>query len=258
MKETTRPARRRALGWMAGAAALLRMGRARARSRGGEDAGVGAGASPDARVTPAAQPSDPRAIVPSRPGALDVVFEGGGMKGAAFAGAMEILLGRGFRLRRLIGSSAGAITAAFLAAGYGAPELATALGERIPGSPKRRFSAFLDPPSMIPPPPNVSPLKWSVFALAVVKAFESGSRLGMPVPPEVLTSFARRGLFLFSTGAVADDGAFLTWLADALERKGISPDATLGQLQKSFGARGLQLSLAATDVSAQRLLILNH
>jgi predicted acylesterase/phospholipase RssA len=239
---------------MAGAAALLRLGRAYAR--GGEDAG--ASASPDARVVPAAPPRDPRAIVGARPGALDVVFEGGGMKGAAFAGAVEILFGRGFRLRRLIGSSAGAITAALLAAGYGVSELATALGERIPGSPKRRFSSFLEPPAVIPPPPNVSPLKWSLFTLAVLKAFESGSRLGMPLPTEVLTSYARRGLALFSTGAIADDGAFLSWMADSLERKGISREATLGELQQRFGARGLQLSLAATDVSAQRLLILNH
>ena len=252
VKDPTRPARRLALGWMTGTAALLRMGRAYAHARGD------AGASPDVRVAPAAQPRDLRAIVGARPGPLDVVFEGGGMKGAAFAGAVEILLGRGFKLRRLIGSSAGAITAAFLAAGYGASELASVLGERTSGSPKRRFSSFLDPPAVIPPPPNVSPLKWSLFALGVVKAVESGSRLGMPLSPEALGSYARRGLFLFSTGAVADDAAFLAWMADSLERKGISRDATLGELQRTFGARGLQLSLAATDVSAQRLLILNH
>jgi predicted acylesterase/phospholipase RssA len=63
---------------------------------------------------------------------------------------------------------------------------------------------------------------------------------------------------LFSTGAIADDGAFLAWMADSLERKGISKDATLGELQQRFAARGVQLSLTATDVSAQRLLILNH
>jgi predicted acylesterase/phospholipase RssA len=241
---------------MAGAAALLRMNRARALPRGAADAG--AGTSTDARVAPAPQPGNPLAIVAARPGPLDVVFEGGGMKSVAFTGAVEILLGRGFKLRRLIGSSAGAITAAFLAAGYGVDELATVLGERVPGGSKRRFSTFLDPPAVPPPPPNVSPLKWSLFALGVAKAVESGSRLGLPLSPEVLTSYARRGLSLFSTGAIADDGAFLAWMGDSMERKGIPKDTTLGELQRRHAARGLQLSLAATDVTAQRLLILNH
>jgi predicted acylesterase/phospholipase RssA len=241
--------RRHALGWMAGAGALLRVSRARAA-----DASVGAGAV----VVPARQSGELRAISASHPGPLDVVFEGGGMKGAAFAGAVEILLGKGFKLRRLIGSSAGAITAAFLAAGYEVSELATVLGERVSGSPHRRFSTFLAPPAAAPPPPGFSALKWSLFVLAVEKAVESGARLGLPVSAETLTSFARRGLSLFSTGAVADDGAFLSWMEDSLERKGIGRDATLGELQPRFAARGLQLSLAATDVTAARLLILNH
>ena len=180
MSEPKKPGRRHALGLMAGAAALLRVRRAHALPRPNVDAG--AGPSPDARV--AARPSGhPLAIVTARPGPLDLVFEGGGVKSAAFAGAVEVLLGRGFKLRRLMGSSAGAITAAFLAAGYGASELATVLGERAPGSQKRRFSKFLDPLAVPPPPPNVSPLKWSLFALGVAKAAESGSRLGLPFSP---------------------------------------------------------------------------
>jgi predicted acylesterase/phospholipase RssA len=256
MIEPKKPARRHALGWMAGAAALLRMSRARALPRGAADAGGGPWT--EARAAPARQPAHPLAIVAARPGPLDVVFEGGGMKGAAFAGAVEILLGQAFKLRRLIGSSAGAITAAFLAIGYSASELATVLGERAPGSTRRRFSTFLEPPAVTPAPPGVSPLKWSLFALGVAKAVESGSRLGLPLSPEALSSYARRGLSLFSTGAIADDGAFLSWMADSLERKGIPKDTTLGELHQRLAARGLQLSLAATDVSAQRLLILNH
>jgi predicted acylesterase/phospholipase RssA len=237
---------------MAGAAALLKMSRAQARSP------ADAGAPVDARVAAAPLPSDPRAIAGARPGPLDVVFEGGGMKGAAFAGAVEVLLARGFKLRRLIGSSAGAITAAFLAAGYGVNELAAVLGEKVPGSSHRRFSTFLEAPAVPPPPPGTSPLKWSLFSLAVAKAFETGSRLGLPISTDDLQTFSRRALSVFSTGAMADDGAFLAWMGEALERKGIAREATLGELQPRFGARGLQLSLAATDVTAQRLLILNH
>jgi predicted acylesterase/phospholipase RssA len=257
MSKPEKVARRHALGWMAGAAALLRTTHVRARAKGAADAGA-AGAPTDVRRGTARQPANPLALVAAHPGPLDVAFEGGGMKGAAFAGAVEVLLGQGFKLRRLIGSSAGAITAAFLAAGYSASELATVLGERVPDGTKRRFSTFLEPPAVPPAPPNVSSFKWSLFALGVAKAVESGSRLGLPLSAEALNAYARRGLSLFSTGAFADDGAFLAWMEDSLERKGIPRDTTLGELQQRLAPRGVQLSLAATDVSAQRLLILNH
>jgi NTE family protein len=57
----------------------------------------------------------------SGPGALppiaDFVLEGGGVKGAALLGAMTAAVARGVRPNRLAGTSAGAITAAFIAAG---------------------------------------------------------------------------------------------------------------------------------------------
>jgi predicted acylesterase/phospholipase RssA len=252
MSQPSKPARRRALGLMAGAAAFLRLGRVRAQER------ADAGAPADTRVNQTPQASAPRGIVGARPGPLDVVFEGGGMKGAAFAGAVEVLRARGFKLRRLIGSSAGAITAAFLAAGYETPELAAVLGERLPGSPRRRFSTFLEPPATSSPPSGVSSLAWSLFSLAVIKAVEAGGQLGLPFSKDVLTGYARRGLSLFATGSIADDGPFLAWMGQALERKGIAREATLGELQPRFAARGIQLSLAATDLTGQRLLVLNH
>ena len=42
---------------------------------------------------------------------FDMVFEGGGAKGTAFVGALEVLFAAGHKHRRLVGTSAGAITA---------------------------------------------------------------------------------------------------------------------------------------------------
>ncbi len=53
----------------------------------------------------------------------DLVFEGGGVKGIGLAGAYSVLEQRGYRPRRMAGSSAGAITAALVAAGYSSAEL---------------------------------------------------------------------------------------------------------------------------------------
>src|SRR5690242_20714764 len=75
---------------------------------------------------------------------FDVVFEGGGAKGSAFVGALSALKAAGHSTRRLIGTSAGAITAALLAAGYSAEEMLAAVNEKLNGKP--RFATFMDHP----------------------------------------------------------------------------------------------------------------
>ena len=54
---------------------------------------------------------------------VDLVFEGGGVKGIGLAGALATLEERGYEPQNVAGTSAGAITAALLAAGYSAAEL---------------------------------------------------------------------------------------------------------------------------------------
>jgi NTE family protein len=53
----------------------------------------------------------------------DLVFEGGGVKGIGLAGAFRELEARGYTPGCVAGTSAGAITAALVAAGYSGPEL---------------------------------------------------------------------------------------------------------------------------------------
>ena len=53
----------------------------------------------------------------------DLVFEGGGMKGIGLAGAYAAFEGRGFAHKGVAGTSAGAIAAALIAAGYSSKEL---------------------------------------------------------------------------------------------------------------------------------------
>lgn len=56
---------------------------------------------------------------------LDGVFEGGGVKGIALVGAAAVMEERGYHWENLAGTSAGAIVATLLAAGYSAAELRT-------------------------------------------------------------------------------------------------------------------------------------
>ncbi|KIL75274.1 patatin-like phospholipase family protein [Bacillus badius] len=54
---------------------------------------------------------------------IDGIFSGGGIKGFALIGAYEAIESRGLRFVRLAGTSAGAIMAALIAAGYTSTEL---------------------------------------------------------------------------------------------------------------------------------------
>ena len=54
---------------------------------------------------------------------IDVVFEGGGVKGIGLVGAYHVLEEHGYRPENMAGASAGAIVAALVAAGYSADEL---------------------------------------------------------------------------------------------------------------------------------------
>lgn len=53
----------------------------------------------------------------------DLVLEGGGVKGIALVGAVEVLEEYGYHFKRVAGTSAGAIVGALIAAGVPAPEL---------------------------------------------------------------------------------------------------------------------------------------
>lgn len=78
-----------------------------------------------------------------KPPYLDLVFEGGGAKGAAYAGVLQALDSKGFTQHPTItGTSAGAITAALRACGANAGVMLDWVIEKAGGQP--RFASFLD------------------------------------------------------------------------------------------------------------------
>ena len=81
---------------------------------------------------------------------VDGVFSGGGMKGFAYVGAIQELEERGIRFKRVAGTSAGAILATFIAAGFNAKELEQIFDEL-------NLKALLDPPKIFV---NLPFLKW--------------------------------------------------------------------------------------------------
>lgn len=84
---------------------------------------------------------------------VDGVFSGGGMKAIAFVGALEVMEREGVTFKRMAGTSAGAIIAALLTAGYTVSEIKKILNEV-------NFKKFLDHPKSRLPLPFI---KWISF-----------------------------------------------------------------------------------------------
>lgn len=188
---------------------------------------------------------------------FDMVFEGGGSKGMAFAGAIEELERRGHSTGRLLGTSAGAITASLLAAGYDAKGLMATLEEREGGQPV--FSTFLaTPQGFSTDEVEDSVLKGLLRGLdlpLVGAATEDwlGTQLlaalgNVPLSRHVF-SFMERGGWYSSEPLVK-------WLRRKLN------DSRLGKLGASTlaefsAATRRNLTLVASDTTNSRLLILN-
>lgn len=69
---------------------------------------------------------------------VDLVFEGGGVKGLGLVGALSVLEERGFQFQHVAGTSAGAIVASLVAAGYNSRELHDIMEQQD-------FRSFMDP-----------------------------------------------------------------------------------------------------------------
>lgn len=94
----------------------------------------------------------------------DAIFEGGGVRGIGFVGAVKCLEDRGCEFQRLAGTSAGAVIAALLAVGYNGMELDIIA--------ETDFSSFLDRD-----PIQAIPLLGKPLGLMLEKGLYRGDRI---------------------------------------------------------------------------------
>ena len=182
---------------------------------------------------------------------FDVVFEGGGAKGSAFVGALTALESAHHITRRLIGTSAGAITATLRAAGYSPAEMLAAVNEKVNGKP--RFAGFMDRPSGADFSAAQKANSSTMVALREVHiplmADEAvlNLLLASPIFPQ-LFSFVECG------GFFAGDN-FVAWLTEKLAAKGMVATDTLATF---FAKTQSDLSVVTSDTSDMEMLVLNH
>jgi len=147
---------------------------------------------------------------------IDGVFSGGGLKGFALVGAYQVLEEKGYRFHRIAGTSAGAILASFIAAGYSAKEIEVMLDEQD-------FQVLLDPRKTIIPLPL---MKWFLLY------WRLGLYQGNALENWFLEKLAAKGVYTFSDlppgklKLVASDltNGKMIVLPDDLEGYGISAE----------------------------------
>lgn len=200
----------------------------------------------------------------------DMVFEGGGAKGMVFVGALQEVEARGIRPERLMGASAGAIMATFLAAGYDAKEMEAAMKEEKDGVPV--FEGFLE----VPPLMREDQVQNSAFRNLLEEIDASFIPNAIEKKLDYLLASAmgkfpqtNQLMFFFDNGGFFAGNYFLNWLETKLN-EGIYPlerGSWAKGKKRQFGsmnlaefhaATGSDLSLIASDTTDARMLILNH
>ena len=190
---------------------------------------------------------------------VDLVFEGGGAKGMVFVGALEAFESRGLRPRRVVGTSAGAITATLLAAGYNADRMRAALEEEQDGKPV--FGTFLDPPEEgdFTPEDIKQSLTMNLFRATDLPGVPDWleKRIDRELIGQLMNIPIYRTLFSFvERGGLYAGNAFLEWFRRKLDEQ---EDGLAGMTLAEFAyATESDLSLVASDTTGRDMLVLNH
>ncbi len=192
----------------------------------------------------------------------DMVFEGGGAKGMVFVGAMEVFEAAGHSHGRLLGTSAGAITAALLSAGYDSQEMLESLSEKVDGRPV--FEEFMAvPPALGKDEIHSSAtreLLRSIDLPFIPDRFEE--KLDDQLAEWLAAQPSLRSVFSFvERGGWYSAEHFLTWLRrkmDSGTNQGAARQYSHMTMKQFHAATGKDLSLVAADTSRGVMLVLNH
>ncbi len=188
----------------------------------------------------------------------NLVFEGGGAKGLVFVGAIEALEARGVSgYGRLIGTSAGAITATLLAVGYDYTELKAATTEKVNGKPI--FTTFMDTPTHFSQETIDNSFSYNV--LTHFERWFIPKRLRKWLTESIINDLMKiaqyREVFSFvEQGGLYAGDAFVNWFAKKLKAKdGRFGTITLGEFYEQTGHH---LTVVTSNTSKSEMLILNH
>lgn len=226
---------------------------------------------------------------------IDLVFSGGGTRGVALAGALDVLEQKRPVIKRLLGTSAGAIAAAFGAAGLSGADYLKLV-------PAKENDAFNFNSFFAPPPGQQvreSAAKKDSQTRMLLRGAVDGSIEGMmkgfaekrpAIGTAVRAAFeankdhlyesmflgfldraaakedpkkprSRTAIFaLIEFGGLYDPSLFRTWLPEQLSKRLplFDDKTTLKQFHELTRDLGRELSVVVTDTADARPLVLNH
>ena len=195
---------------------------------------------------------------------VDLVFEGGGAKGMVFVGALQELFGDAkYGFGRLLGTSAGAITAVSLAAGPTPETMLDSLAEKDEHG-ESVFESFLG---------NPAPFDHEAVRHSAIRKLLG--ELNMPFVPDFAEAkiddwiarqlaASERGaspLLLCRARGLVLGGSLRRVDGAQAERGGADGRPRLlgaSTLQQFFAATNVEMTLVAADTSWSRILLLNH
>jgi predicted acylesterase/phospholipase RssA len=191
----------------------------------------------------------------------DLVFEGGGAKGMVFVGGLQEFEAAGHTHNRLLGTSAGAITASLLAAGYDSGRMLGALEEQEDGRPV--FAGFMG----VPGPFGDNEIEASAIVAFLNKidiplvpdSWEVKASIGIAKGLCKINKF--KNLFSFvENGGWYSAARFIDWMTAKLDSGNDGEKTGYGHMTLSqfFVSTERELCLVASDTTAQRMLVLNH
>lgn len=189
---------------------------------------------------------------------VDLVFAGGGVKGIVHAGAVQELERRGFRLGRLVGTSAGSIVAMLLAAGYDAQGVVDTFSEKLDDG-RNRLEELQDIPDQFPEEAVQNSVTYS--ALSALKQALPRPEAGEAFQEKILHGLLKhehyRQLFgLVELGGFYGGEAFRLWMQERLENR--QPGLGAATLAEFYARTGRFFTAVATDTVAKNRLVLNH
>lgn len=189
---------------------------------------------------------------------IDLVFGGGGAKGIVHCGALHALESRGYQPGRLIGTSAGAITAILLAAGYDAAGIHAVFNERRQDG-NLRLQSLLDVPPEFPEEfLQSSRTRSSLVGLKIpLLPDEKREQMEEKIFKSLIAREKFRQLFsLVELGGLYAGDYFVRWMQEKLDLDGRGlGSATLSELHARTGSH---FTAVATDLDDQARLVLNH
>ena len=192
----------------------------------------------------------------------DMVFEGGGAKGIVFVGAIQVFESLGHEPGRLLGTSAGAITAAMLAAGYNSTEMLDALGEKKEGH--SVFADFLGIPQDLDKAAIQNSATRALLRRINMRWIPDSieDKLDDHLVEWLSTQPSLRHVFSFiERGGWYSADHFLAWLRRRLDtgtQDGKPRQYSGLPLLQFYDQTKVDLSLVASDTTAGEMLVLNH